>query len=250
MSDWNAAVAPLILKLERVFALSADERQAILSLPARMTDIKADQDIVRIGDQPSRSCFILEGVACTYKISGEGKRQIVNFHIPGDGPDLQSLYLGVLDVSIGTITPCRVGFVPHEAMRELCAQYPRIAGALWRETLIDAAIFREWITNVGQRPAPSRIAHLMCEFVTRFRVVGLADGDTIQFPITQSEIGDATGLSNVHVNRSIQALRKQGLISLKDGTLTVLDWDGLRHLGDFDPIYLHLRDEAPAAAAG
>jgi CRP-like cAMP-binding protein len=248
LSDWNSAVAPLIMKLERVFALSADERQAILSLPARMTDIKADQDIVRLGDRPSRSCFILDGMACTYKISGEGKRQIVNFHIPGDVPDLQSIYLGVLDVSIGTITPCRVGFVPHEAMRELCAKYSRIAGALWRETLIDAAIFREWITNVGQRPAPSRIAHLMCEFVARFRVVGLADGNTIQFPITQSEIGDATGLSNVHVNRSIQALRKQGLISLQDSTLMVLDWERLCEFADFDPIYLHLRDETLAVA--
>ena len=146
-----------------------------------------------------------------------------------------------MDTSIATMTPCKLGFVPHEALRDLCARFPRIAGALWRETLIDASIFREWVTNVGQRPAFSRIAHVMCELVVRFQAVGLAEGYSIPFPITQTEVGDATGLSNVHVNRSIQALRGQGLISLEDSTLTVPDWRRLTQAADFNPMYLHSR---------
>jgi CRP-like cAMP-binding protein len=189
----------------------------------------------------------VEGVTCTYKHAAEGKRQIVNFHIPGDAPDLQSLHLTVLDISIGTITPCKVAFVQHEAIRSLCSRFPRIAAAFWRETLIDAAIFREWMTNIGQRSAYSRIAHLMCELVIRYRAIGATTDLTIPFPITQIEVGDAMGLSSVHVNRSLQALRGNGLIALKSGTLEVLDWQGLLNAGDFQPTYLHLQQADEAA---
>jgi CRP-like cAMP-binding protein len=233
-------LSSLIRKFENVFALSEAEREGLRNLPIREAELKADQDIVREGDRPTRSCFVLEGMTCTYKHAAEGKRQIVNFHIPGDAPDLQSLHLTVLDISIGTITPCKVGFVQHDAVLGLCSRFPRIASAFWRETLIDAAIFREWMTSIGQRSAYSRIAHLMCEMVVRFRVIGMTEDLTIPFPITQIEVGDALGLSSVHVNRSLQALRGEGLIALKNGTLEVLDWKGLQQAGDFDPAYLHL----------
>lgn len=241
---FSSPITPLIRKVESVFKLTPDERQAVESLQIQQTDIKADQDVVREGDRPLRSFFVLEGMMCTYKNTGDGKRQIVNFHIPGDGPDLQSLHLTVLDITIGTLTPCTVAFVRHEALRDLCAGYPRIAAALWRHTLIDAAIFRAWMTSIGRRSAPARIAHLMCEMVVRMRAVGLADEDTIKFPITQTEVGDALGLSTVHVNRSLQELRGQGLISLNNAILRVCDWDGLQQAGDFDPAYLHLHNEA------
>jgi CRP-like cAMP-binding protein len=133
--------------------------------------------------------------------------------------------------------------IEHEAIQQLCTRSPRIAAALWRETLIDAAIFREWIASIGQRTAYSRIAHLLCEMFVRFRAAGLAKGYSVPFPITQGELGDAQGLSSVHVNRSLQALRLDRLITLGSGTLTILDWEGLRQAGDFDPTYLHLREE-------
>src|SRR5215210_8554827 len=139
----NHQVSPLIRKLESIFTLSEDERRAILDLPLQVTTIKADQDIVREGDRPSRSCALLEGFACTFKVTAEGKRQITAFHIPGDIPDLQSLHLEVLDTSLGTLTPCKVGFIQHEALQDLCERNPRIARALWCMTLIDASTFRE-----------------------------------------------------------------------------------------------------------
>jgi CRP-like cAMP-binding protein len=186
---------------------------------------------------------VLEGFDCMFKVTAEGNRQIMNFHIPGDIPDLQSLHVTVLDSSLGTITPCTVGFIQHEAVHHLCRSNYRIASALWRETLIDASIFREWMTSIGQRDAYTRIAHMLCEMMVRLRVVGLATDDhTCAFPISQGRIGDALGLSGVHVNRVLQELRAAKLITLKGGVLSILDWEGLRLAGEFDPAYLHLKN--------
>ena len=237
---------PLIRKLENVFRLTDEEKAADANLPIQVADIRADQDIVREGDRPSRCCLVLEGFTCTYKVTGQGKRQIMAFHIPGDIPDLQSLHLKVLDNSLGTITRCRVGFIQHEALRDLCQRQGRITSAFWRETLIDAAVFREWMVSIGRREALARVAHLFCEVLLRMRAVGLTQGDTCDWPITQAEIGDALGLSTVHVNRTLQELRAAGLIRLEDRTLTVLNWEELKRVGDFDPTYLHLHNREAA----
>src|SRR5215207_4142247 len=238
---------PLIRTLGSVFALTEDERQALEALPMQVMVIKDDQDIVRMGDRPSRSCLILSGFAATYKVTAGGKRQIVSFAIAGDIPDLQSLHLKTLDTSIATISTCRVGFIPHEALREISTRYPRIGAALWRETLIDAAIFREWVMNVGQREAYQRMAHVLCELLVRLRAVGLVEDHACDLPITQSEFADAIGTSNVHVNRVLQELRAEGLIELKGDRLFVPDWDRLKQMGEFDPTYLHLETEQAAA---
>ena len=164
--------------LKSAFPLSGDEMRAVYNLPFRLVEIRADKDITSAGDHLSRCCLVIEGMACTYKLSGDGSRQIVNFHIPGDAPDLHSLYLPVLDISMRTITPCKVSFVQHKAIQELCAQSPRIAGALWRHILIDAASCRERMTSIGRRSATCRLAHLLCELVLRYRASGLARMDT------------------------------------------------------------------------
>jgi CRP-like cAMP-binding protein len=239
--------APLIRKLESIFVLSDEEWAALENLPMQVQDLRADQDIVREGDRPSRCCLVLEGFACTYKMTGHGKRQIMAFYIPGDIPDLQSLHLKVLDNSLGTLTPCRVGFIQHEVVRDLCRRHPRIGDAFWRDTLIEASIFREWMINIGRRDAYNRIAHLFCEWIVRLRAVGLMQDHTCDLPMTQNELADAVGISTVHVNRVLQELRGNGLIGLKGSTLTVLDWEQLQQVGDFDPTYLHLNPEQATA---
>ena len=238
---------PLIRHLESVAKLSSDEKHALVSLPMQLMDLRADQDIVREGDRPTRSCLILEGFACTFKMTGEGKRQIMAFHIPGDVPDLQSLHLTVLDSSLGTLTPAKLGFIQLEALHDLCARHPGIAAALWRVTLIDAAIFREWVTNIGRREAYARIAHLFCETLVRMKAVGLAEDHGCELAMTQSELGDATGISTVHVNRTLQELRRDGLINLMGSRFQALDWEALKQAGDFDPSYLHLEESEAAA---
>jgi CRP-like cAMP-binding protein len=119
---------------------------------------------------------------------------------------------------------------------------------MWRDTLIDAAIFREWMIGIGRRSAYTRIAHVLCEVFVRLRAVGLANGDECELPVTQAELGDALGLSTVHVNRSLQELRGDGLIQLRAGSLTILNWDGLKTAGEFDVTYLHLDSEEERAA--
>jgi CRP-like cAMP-binding protein len=239
--------AVLIRKLESIFPLTDDERQALETLPMQIVALKGNQDIVRVGDRPSRSCLILSGLTCTYKLTGDGKRQIHNFHIPGDIPDLQSLHLEVLDNSLGTIIPCSVGFITHEALNKLCERHYRIAKAFWRENLIDGAIYREWMTSIGQREAYPRIAHLLCEMLVRLRAVGLVNGYSCVWSITQGEIGDALGITAVHVNRVLKAMRADGLIELKGERLNIPDWDKLKKAGDFEPTYLHLKHEEAAA---
>jgi CRP-like cAMP-binding protein len=232
---------PLIRKLDSITTLSGDDRAALLRLPMQVRDLRADQDIVREGDQPSQCCLILEGFAATYKLGPKGKRQIMAFHIPGDIPDLQGLHMEVMDTNLATISACKVAFIRHPHMRELCHSHPRLADVFWRETLIDASIFREWMLCLGRRSASQHMAHLFCEFLTRLKTIGLVQDDSsFDFPITQAELGDALGLSNVHVNRVTQELRASNLIAWERNTVTVLDWDGLVELGEFDPTYLHL----------
>jgi CRP-like cAMP-binding protein len=235
----------MIRKLDSIFPLSEEEKQALQDLPMQITVFKADQDIVRIGDRPSQCCLLLEGYTCVYKLTSEGKRQIMALHVPGDIPDLQSLHLKVLDNSIATICPCTIGFIQHEDLRRMCERHPRITAALWRETLVDASVFREWLLNIGRRESYTRMAHLLCEFLVRLKVVGLAEDGTFDLPITQVELADAIGTSTVHVNRVLQALRAEGLIETKSTQVTIPDWEKLKEMGDFDPLYLHLvEDEA------
>ncbi|KAA0014645.1 Crp/Fnr family transcriptional regulator [Billgrantia pellis] len=239
----TGSLSPHILmtrKLESIFALSDEERQALQDLPVRIKTIKSGQDIVRIGDRPTQCCLILEGFTCVYKLTAEGKRQIMALHVPGDIPDLQSLHLKVMDNSIAPIRSSTVGFIQHEDVRQACERHPRLTAAFWRETLVDASISREWLLNIGQREAYTRLAHLLCEFLLRLKAVGLVEGDTFGLPITQVEMADAIGTSAVHMNRILQALRADGLIQTQGTQVTVPDWEKLKKAGDFDPVYLHL----------
>jgi CRP-like cAMP-binding protein len=237
--------ARLIRKLDSIADLSDEERRAIFALPMTVRKFAADQDVVREGDRPSECCLVVEGFAGSYKHSQDGSRQFMAFYVPGDMPDLQSLYLDVMDHSITTLVPSKLAFIPHAALHEVTRRYSGLAAALWRDTLIDAAIFREWIVNVGRRPAYARLAHLLCELIAKLRAVGLMAG-SFELPLTQEELGDAMGLSTVHVNRTLQELRANGLIRSEGRTLIVEDWEALKEAGEFDPTYLHLTNRHAA----
>lgn len=231
---------PLIRKLENSGPLTEHERDDLNTLPLVVKQVGARQDIVREGDSPGASFVLLDGVACAFKVTEDARRQVLAFHIRGDLPDLQCLHLPRINFNIGTITACKLGFVPHEDLRRLCHRQPRIADLLWRESLTYAAIFREWITNIGQRQALSRAAHLICEHIVRANAVGLVEGLACVFPMTQEDLADAMGLSVVHVNRILQELRKRGLIVLENRRLLVPDWGRLQEISEFDPGYLQL----------
>nr|WP_245214984.1 Crp/Fnr family transcriptional regulator [Pararoseomonas indoligenes] len=204
-----------------------------------MRDYATGDDLVRDGDRPRECCLLLEGFACRYKLMPDGRRQIMSFHTPGDIPDLQSLHLGVMDHALSAIVPTSAAFLQHSDIRDLTQRFPGLLHAFWRDTLVDGAIFREWMIGMGRREAYQRLAHLLCEMMLRFKAVGLVSDQSFNMPVTQAEVGDALGLSTVHVNRVLQKLRENGLITWTKGTVAVLNWEALQEAGEFDPTYLH-----------
>ena len=237
-------MSPLLRKFESVTILTDVERAAIEALPVRVRVLRPRQDIVRDGDLATQCCLILEGWAYRYKILSEGRRQIFSFHIAGDIPDLQSLHIPLMDHTLGTITQATVAFIPHDSLHELTARFPAIAAAFWRDTLVDAATFREWLIAMGRRPAFEHLAHLFGELYLKQEAVGLAGDHRCPLPITQVDLADATGMTSVHINRVLKEMRGRGMITLHRQTLVVKAWDELIRASEFDATYLHLRKRA------
>jgi CRP-like cAMP-binding protein len=210
-----------------------------------LRNIPARRDIVAEGDRPSHCCLILEGFVCRYKLLNEGRRQIMSFHTPGDIPDLQSLHLKTMDHNIGTLADSKLGFVSHTELGKLIHRFPGLVSQFWRDTLIDAAIFREWVVGLGRRTAHQRIAHLMCEMLLRIKAVSLARDHEYPLPLTQAELADALGLTVVHVNRVLRSLREDGILRVDRNSVSILDWERTKELAEFDPLYLHQDKELP-----
>jgi CRP-like cAMP-binding protein len=240
----NCAVNPSIRKLEQFVRLSPEDK-AILTRASseRMRKFGSRVDISREGDRPRDVHLILSGWACRYKQLEDGRRQVVSFFLPGDMCDLNVFILKEMDHSIGTITPVTIADLSREFFDEIGAGYPRIATALWWETLVNVAIQREWTMNLGQRTASERVAHLFCEIFFRLRLAGLTQGLSCDFPLTQSDLADATGLSKVHVNRTLQELRAARLVTLKGKVLIIPSLERLMDAGLFNANYLHLDHE-------
>lgn len=236
----NHAADMLVRKLDGIARLSDEEKRAIAHLPVTVRPLGPHHDIVREKDRPTQCCLVLEGWACRYQLLSEGKRQIFSFHIPGDIPDLQGLHMPVMDHSLCTLSSTIVAFIPHEPLRDLTAEFPGIAAILWRDTLVDGAIFRAWMTGLGRRTASEAVAHLFCELYLKLQAMGLARDHGYRLPLTQADLGDALGLSNVHVNRTLRDLRSKDLITLQGGRLEINKWQELADLCDFDPEYLCL----------
>ncbi len=229
----------LIRQVETVSRLDDEDRRVLRGLPMGTRSLNENSDIFREGQVAAECCIILSGVACRYKIVAGGRRQILSFHFAGDMLGRQGL-LETMDHSVAVITRADVAFVSHDAIRAIAAQRPGIAAAFYRQSEVDSSIAREWIANIGRRMAMERVSHLVCECVERMRALGLAEGAVFEFPVTQSELGDATGLSSVHINRTMQALRKAGLLVSSGRFHTIPSWAKLQQAGDFNAAYLHL----------
>ena len=239
--SYGAMQNPFIRKLEYGASLEDGDRDLLQRLTARSDRVPARHDIVREGDDPTDAHLIMEGYACRYKLMPNGKRQVMAFFVPGDLCDFHVQILGEMDHGIATLTSARVVTVPPSMIEAMTAN-PRINRALWWMTLVDEGTLREWLVNLGQRPAAERIAHLLCELRLRLRSVGLAEGDSFDFPLTQADLSEAMGLTAVHVNRSLMQLRADGLIILDRKRLTIPDYDKLRIFAGFRPNYLHLSE--------
>ena len=235
----NDPFGSLLQKLGRLAELDQNDREAIRRLPFRMAHAHSRELLVREGTVPTDCCALLEEYACRSKCTGTGARQILSFHFAGDILNLQNLALLQADHDVETISPARIAWIPSKALKELAATHPNINEALWRDTLVDAAIFREWVLNVGRRDARSRIAHMLCEFAARREAAGLGSSKRFDLPMTQDQIADATGLTPIHVNRMLQARAADGLVRRDRRNIEILDWDRMRAVGGFDAAYLH-----------
>ena len=231
---------PLLRKLANFTRLSEEETNAVEECCQDVRDFAAHQDVISQGDKTAGVKLLLEGFACRYKVLEDGRRQIVAYFVPGDFCDLRVFILKRMDHSIGAVVASKVAELAPENVLKLTHNYPSLTRALWWSTLVEEAIAREWIVNVGQRNALERMAHLFCELLYRFRAVGLNHGLSCTLPLTQVELAETLGLSSVHVNRTLQELRRQKLITLEGGLLSIQDLDLLKEIAFFNSDYLHL----------
>lgn len=234
----------LIRKLEHYTRLSAEDRAAAQRLCGeRVIRVRAKDDLVREGEEPRYVRLMVEGWACRYKYLEDGRRQVLGLFLPGDLCDIHAFVLREMDHFIGALTPAVVAQISREAFEEVTLAHPRLLQALWWDSLVSSAIQREWLMNLGSRTAYERITHLMVEIFLRMRAAGRTEGQSCEFPLTQAVIADITGLSTVHVSRTFQIVREEGLVEIRDRVLQVHDLEALMSACLFNPAYLHLGRE-------
>jgi CRP-like cAMP-binding protein len=231
---FSAAIA----RLEQLAQLDEQDLAAIRALPAEVRSVPANTLLLRDNEEATQCALLLSGYTCRQRIAGDGGRQIMSFQQPGDLLNLQALMLPRSDHEVQTISSAKVAWIPIAALRTLARERPTIGDALWRDTLIEGSIFREWVLNVGRRDARSRIAHMLCEFAKRATLIGEVP-ERIRLPMTQNDIADATGLTSVHVNRMLQELDRMDVIERDRRDIRITDWAALQRIADFQTGYLH-----------
>jgi len=241
-----SALECMLGKLELRSRLDEADRQALLALPYRLQIFEPGKYIIREGSSATHSALIVSGFACRHKVTIDGARQIMSVHVPGDFIDLEGALLATADHNVQALSRCELALVPVETVRRLLTDHPKVGRALWVDTLVDSSIFREWVVNVGRRDARSRIAHLLCEFARRLELAGLTNGEGYELPMTQEHLADATGLTPVHVNRTLKRLEKEGLVVRNRRHVGIPDWEQLRTVAGFSELYLHLDQLEPA----
>jgi CRP-like cAMP-binding protein len=240
----------LIRKLKEHSRLSGEDIAGICSLSYSTREFTANEDLIRQGDDPSVAALVLSGLVARYHLLQNGGRQYLSFHMAGDMPDSQSLFIDRMDHAVCAIGPALVASVPHRELLALFDRRPSVGFAIWRETLVDAAIFRKAITNNSARTMPARMAHLFCELFYRARASGLIAESTCPAPISHIQLGESLGMSIATVNRTLHELRASRAMDFQNGELIVKNWRRLAELGEFDPHYLHLKKPASTRADG
>jgi CRP-like cAMP-binding protein len=240
----RSALQAFVDRLNRRSPLAGEEAAAILSLPATPAEVRTNRDFVNMGEETDHACLIVEGLVGRFGQTKGGARQITAMHIPGDMADLHSVVVPKAGSALQALSTTTILRIPHRAIRAIAHQYPPVAEAFWRECVVDAAILSQWVVNVGRRDALARTAHLLCEMALRYQEIGRAAGLSFDFPATQTQLADALGLTAVHVNRTLKALKESGVLRVVRHTVEIVDWPRLEGIGDFDPVYLQIPSPA------
>jgi len=228
------------LRNRRREQLSDQDLAALEASVSQVRKTQARQIIARAGEPISCSTYLMDGFICRYMDDRNGLRQLVAVHVPGDFVDLHGYPLRRLDHDVATLGACRIALVPHETLDRLLPERPNLTKLLWFSTLLDAAMHREWIFRLGRLDAVARIGHFFCEIEAKLRAVGLSDGSRFTLPLTQADLGEACGMTSVHINRMLRELRERKLLQMQRGKVTIFDLAALRRLCDYDPSYLFI----------
>jgi len=234
----KSALHLFVDRLDQRSHLSGEEADALLNMSGNTSVSAAHRDIVSVGETTKYATLVLDGLAGRFGVVIDGQRQITALHVAGDMCDLHALVAPEAGWAIQALAPTAILRIPHHQIREIARRFPNVAEAFWRDCSVDASILSEWIVNVGRRDARARLAHLLCEMAVRMENAGLGTRDKFQFQATQSQLGDALGLTPVHVNRTIRALREMNLLTIHGHEVGISDWDAMATLGDFYDAYL------------
>ena len=241
----SKALQILIRKLREHSRLTPDDLAAINALSHTVRDLESHEDLIRQGDDPDVSVLVTSGMVARYHLLPNGVRQYLSFHMAGDMPDSQALFIDKMDHAVCAIGPAIVASIPHKELIAAFNRRPSVAFAIWRETLIDAAIFREAITNNSARSMTARMGHLFCELFYRARASGLSEGNTLTAPISLVQLGESLGMSIASVNRTLQELRVSRTVDFQRGVIHIKNWERLTVMAQFNPAYLHQKKPPP-----
>lgn len=235
--QYSAHLTPFLDRLTSRSVLSDREQQRILELPVRARQVRPNEDFVTLGQNVDHSSYVVDGLVGRFDQNSRGERQITALHIPGDMPDLHSVVQPTATSALQALSSSTVLQIPHAALRGAASAHPAIAEALWRDCMVDSMILAQWVVNIGRRDALSRVAHLLCEMACRYKVP--LGGDYVEYRLlmTQVQLADVTGLTPVHVNRTLKKLETMGT-TFRNRVVRIGDWEGLVRTGDFDRSYL------------
>jgi CRP-like cAMP-binding protein len=231
----------LVRHLSCIGELPEPDRSALRQVDGEVRRLPRLSDCLREGDHPKEVVVVLRGFLYRYTIGHQGSRQIHSFYLPTEAPCLETLYLDYMDNNLGAVVDSEVVFIPHEQLYAIIDKFPGARKILWRQTLVQGAIFREWLVRNSNQPAHAALAHLLCEMFTRARAADLVANDTCDLPLTQEFLGEALGITTVHANRTLQLLRETNCFDFRKGRLHMRDFDKLAGIAEFNPSYLHLR---------
>jgi CRP-like cAMP-binding protein len=246
----QSILKPFLARLLLRSLLTPRERQAVLDLPFDIRQVTVHVDFVRLGETTDHSCLVVDGLVGRFEQTRKGERQITALHIPGDMADLHSVVLPKTSWALQALTASTIATIPHSALVRDADRFPALSRAFWRDCAVDASILAVGAVNLGRRDAKARVAHLLCELRYRYAAIGELKDDCLPFRLNQTQLGDVLGLTPVHVNRMLRALREAGLATVINQQAQILDWAGLQSAADFDPRYLHLMREDWLGADG
>ncbi|MHB0777472.1 Crp/Fnr family transcriptional regulator [Halomonas sp. WWR20] len=236
-------IEALIYRLNNYLRLSDEDKQALRDSVTQVVEFERNQKIISDNERPDHVHVVIEGWACRYKYVEEGKRAILGFLVPGDMVDVHVALLDHMDHSVMTLSPAKFALIPRETITHIFENHTSLAYGLFWAALVEESIQREWFVNNTSRPADKRLAHLCCEMLMRHRAAGLTQESNIEFPLTQQDLADAMGVTNVHVNRVLQRLREDEMLAFHHKRMTFTDWDRLKAFAEFDPGYMHLTEQ-------